>query len=170
MDESMLLCLFDLFEVLFNDLVIYGILAVSNPWLIVPFSVFIVVVIWYRMFYINTERKIQTLEGVSKSPQVQHLASTLNGMSTVRAFQREKDFTKKFSRYNNDFTGARFMLMSSQRWFLFVLEHLQVLFLGGTLFVMVLLADHFSGSLVGFILTNLMMMMTEFQVSLGCCS
>lgn len=167
-DSSLWNSLYELLEVITNDVVIYVILAVSNPMLIIPFTLFIIAVIWYRVFYITTARALQTLEGVSKSPQVEHLASTLNGMSTVRAFRSEKKFIQKFHRYQNDYTAARFILMVCKRWFVYVLEHLQLLFLAGTLFAMCLLAETFSGSLVGFILTNVLMFTTEFQWGVQC--
>ena len=167
-DDSLWSSLNDLVEVVVNDVVIFAILAISNPILIIPFTLFILAVIWYRMFYITTARALQTLEGVSKSPQVEQLASTLNGMSTVRAFRREKKFIEKFDRFQNDYSACRFTLMVCKRWFVYVLEHLQLIFLAGTLFALVMLAEKFSGSLVGFILTNILYFNTEFQWGVQC--
>ena len=65
-DNSIWSCLYDLLEVLTNDLVIYVMLAVANPWLMLPFCLFTFVVVFYRTFYIDTARALQTLEGVSK--------------------------------------------------------------------------------------------------------
>ena len=163
-DNSIWRSLYDVVQVLANNFTFFIILAISNPWLIIPFTLFIAAVIVYRIFYISTSRALQTLEGVSKSPQVQHLASTLNGMSTIKAFRSEEKFIQKFTRFHNDYTAARHITITCQRWLVYVLDHLQLIFLAGTLFAMVLLAEHFSGSLAGFILTNILIFTLEFQV------
>ena len=49
-----------------NDLVIFFFMAFANAYLIIPFLVFITIVIGYRKLYIQTARVIETLEGVAK--------------------------------------------------------------------------------------------------------
>ena len=144
--------------ILGSNIAIYIVLGVANPFLMIPFSLFAVAVVSYRVFYIHTARALQTLEGVCKSPLIQHLASTLNGLSTVRALRSEQRFIRKFDRYQNDFTAIRFMLATSLRWFINFLENLQLVFIAGLLLVLVLFAEHFSGSLIGFILTNVLLL------------
>ena len=107
--------LYDFLEILTNDLVIFAVLAVSNQWLIIPFTIFIVTVVCYRVFYIHTARALETLEGVSRSPLIQHLTSTLNGLSTVHAYRSEEKFIKKFNRCQNDYSSVRLMLISCKR-------------------------------------------------------
>lgn len=145
-DNQMWGTLHDFLEILTNDFVICLFLAVLNPFLIIPFTVFIIAVIRYRMFYISTARALETLEGVGKSPLIQHLTSTLNGLSTVHAYRSEEKFVKKFNRYQNDYSSVKLMVISCKRFFVYVLESLQLIFVAGTLLIMVLLSDNFSGA------------------------
>ena len=142
---------------------IYLVLAVANWFLMIPFTIFIVATICYRMFYIDTARALETLEGVGRSPLIQHLTSTLNGLSTVRAYKSEEKFVKKFSRFQNDYSSVQLMVITSKRFFVYVLQSLQLVFVGGTLLVMVLFPEYFTGSLIGFILASVFKFTSEFQ-------
>ena len=97
-DDELWASFYDFIEITFNDIVIFCVMIFSNLFLILPVSIFLALVIAYRIFYIRTARSLETLQGVAKSPVVQHLTSTLNGLTTVRAFKREKTFIKKFNR------------------------------------------------------------------------
>ena len=157
-DDELWGTFYDFLVIIINNLAIAIVMGIANPWLLLPFSVFVVTVVSYRVFYIHTARVLQTLEGVCKSPIIQHLASTLNGLSTVRAFKSEGEFIKKFNRVQNDHTSVVFTTGTAQRWFINFLENIQILFVGSLLLVLVLFAEHFSGSLIGFILTNVLLM------------
>ena len=157
-DDELWGSLYDFLVILISNIGIYIIMGLANVFLMIPFSLFAVAVVGYRVFYIHTARSLQTLEGVCKSSLIQHLTSTLNGLSTVRAFRSEKKFIKKFNRYQNDFTAINFLLGTSKRWFINFLENLQLVFIAGLLFILVLFAESFSGSLIGFILTNVLLL------------
>ena len=48
------------------------------------------------------------------------------------------------------------MTITSKRWFANVLAWLQIVFVGGSLLVLTIYAENFSGSLAGFIVTYLL--------------
>lgn len=87
-----------------------------EKFLIIPIVILVVVIILVRNFYLDTARSIATLEGMSKSPVVQHLASSINGISTIKAFKSQKRFIRKFEMYQNDYSSALFTLITSRRW------------------------------------------------------
>ena len=169
-DDQLVGSFSDFLEIIFNDLVIFFVMAFANAFLMIPFCLFIAVVIGYRVFYIQTARAIETLEGVAKSPLIQHLTSTLNGLATVRAFRSEAKFIEKFNRYQNDHTAIHTMVISCKRWFIYVLDNLQMIFISGSLLVLVLFAEHFSGSMIGLIVTYVLQFSGEFQWCVICWS
>ena len=73
-------------------------------------------------------------------------------------------------RYQNDHTAIHFMVISAKRWFGYVLDNLQLIFVSGSLLVLILFAEKFSGSLIGLIVTYLLMFNGEFQWGIICWS
>ena len=138
-------------------------MAVSNVYLAIPFIAFISIVVFYRNFFIRTARSLETLEGVGKSPVVNHLTCSLNGLSTIRAFRTEDRFIKKFNRFLNDHTSIYFTLITSKRWLVYVLDCLKLFFMSGVLAILIVFAEEFSGSLVGLITSYLISFLFEFE-------
>ena len=99
LDNEMYYYFHVLIEVTLNDVVIFFVMTFSNVFLLFPICIFLICLFYYRKFYINTAKKLEILEGVGKSPVLQHLSSTLNGLNTIRAFAKENDFIEKFNRY-----------------------------------------------------------------------
>ena len=98
LDNDLFYFFHSLIELIFNDVFMVFVMAFSNIFLLFPVCILLICLFYYRKFYINTAKKLQTLEGVGKSPVIQHLSSTLNGLNTVRAFGKEKEFIKKFNK------------------------------------------------------------------------
>ena len=65
-DDQLVGSFYDFIDILINDLIIFLVMAFANAWLIIPFVVFIVIVVAFRKFYIQSARVIETLEGVAK--------------------------------------------------------------------------------------------------------
>lgn len=82
-----------------------------KPWLLVPFAVLMILVLLFRNLYLRTAKYIRMLEGVAKSPVIQHIGSTLNGLSTIRAFKQSERFNENFNIYQNDHCSAYFMYL-----------------------------------------------------------
>ena len=88
----------------------------------------------------------------------------------MRAFKSESKFVEKFNRYQNDHTSIYFMAITTKRWFIYVLDNLNMLFVAGSLFVLVLFAEHFSGPMIGLIVTYVLQFSGEFQWCIICWS
>jgi ABC-type multidrug transport system fused ATPase/permease subunit len=73
-------------------LVIIAIVQYYNLIGIVPLC--IVYYILQKVFR-HTSREIQRIESVTRSPVYAHLSETLNGLSTIRAYQKQKEFIKE---------------------------------------------------------------------------
>ena len=138
-------------------------MSFSNIYLTIPFTIYICIVIIYRNFFIRTTRTLEKLEGSGKSPVIQHLKSTLDGLSTIRAFEIENKFIKKFNQYLNDHTSIYFALCTSKGWLVYMLDNFKLIFTGGTLIILTIFAEDLSGSLVGLIMVLLIQFNHEFQ-------
>ena len=163
LDDLIPYALHDFFDLSLNGIALFFIMAFSNVYLAIPFIVFVSIVVLYRNFFIRTARSLETLEGVGKSPVVNHLTCSLNGLSTIRAFRTEDRFIKKFNRFLNDHTSIYFTLITSKRWLVYVLDCLKLFFMSGVLAILIVFAEDFSGSLVGLITAYLISFLFEFE-------
>jgi len=82
---------------------------------IVPFVIWILV-LWSR-YYIKTYRELSRLQNVTGSPLISHLGETMNGLSTIRAFKKEKSFIDKNIEILNAKLNISFWKESLKSWF-----------------------------------------------------
>jgi ABC-type multidrug transport system fused ATPase/permease subunit len=73
-------------------------------------------------FYRNSSRELKRLESVAKSPIFSHFSETLNGLSTIRAFNTQKQFFEGSRDLNDAFSRAYFNNNASNRWLAIRLE------------------------------------------------
>jgi len=60
---------------------------------------------------------LSRLQNVTGSPLISHLGETLNGLSTIRAFNKEKDFINQNTEYLNIKLNISFWKESLKSWF-----------------------------------------------------
>jgi ABC-type multidrug transport system fused ATPase/permease subunit len=86
------------------------------PWImlgIIPVTaVYCVIQFYYRM----SGPDLQRIDAVSRSPLQASLAESLEGRTSIRAFQREKRFAMQFRRHVDHNTGAMLNFLAAQRW------------------------------------------------------
>ncbi|KAJ3298346.1 hypothetical protein HDU76_006466, partial [Blyttiomyces sp. JEL0837] len=68
------------------------------------------------LYYIRTSRSLKRIDSVVKSPMFSQFSETLNGVTTIRAFQHTRRFEKEFSRRVDDFNRANYYLAISNLW------------------------------------------------------
>jgi ATP-binding cassette subfamily C (CFTR/MRP) protein 4 len=62
-------------------------------------------------------RSVQRLEAVARSPIFGQLSSSLNGLTTVRAFKAEEMLNSEFVRIQNVHSSSWFASLALGRWF-----------------------------------------------------
>ena len=73
-------------------------------------------------FYRNSSRELKRLESIAKSPIFSHFSETLNGLSTIRAFNTQQQFFDASRDLNDSFSRAYFNNNASNRWLAIRLE------------------------------------------------
>ena len=73
-------------------------------------------------FYRNSSRELKRLESVAKSPIFSHFSETLNGLSTIRAFNTQQQFFEASRELNDTYSRAYFNNNGSNRWLAVRLE------------------------------------------------
>nr|XP_039268767.1 multidrug resistance-associated protein 4-like [Styela clava] len=76
----------------------------------------VVVFFWLRQYFLKTSRDIKRLEGSTRSPVFDLLSTTLQGLTTVRAFRVQDTFEKKFHERQNLHSSAWYLFLCAGRW------------------------------------------------------
>ncbi|XP_025017234.1 multidrug resistance-associated protein 4-like isoform X3 [Tetranychus urticae] len=127
--------------------------------IVVPIIIVVVLVIlvyaWYiRNVYLQIARFIVRYEAQTRSPVYTQIATTYEGLTTIRAFQYESKFIKQLYQFINENTSCRFMYFGVSR-FVGILIDLSVVGLLATILTVVLaFPDKFPGGEVGLVIST----------------
>ncbi|KYN30072.1 hypothetical protein ALC57_00470, partial [Trachymyrmex cornetzi] len=143
------------------------VVATANVWLLIPMVLIGIVFYYMRIFYLATSHSVKRLEGITRSLVFPHLSATLQGLSTIRAFGAEAILTKEFDNYQDIYSSAWYIFISTSRAFGFWLDVFCVLYI--TLVTLSFLAlDNYSqgsmdGGFVGLAITQSIGLTGMFQ-------
>ncbi|KAK1579629.1 ABC transporter [Colletotrichum navitas] len=90
-------------------------IAILLPFLILCFYAI-------QHFYLRTSRQIRLLDIEYKAPLYTQLIKTLDGLVTIRAFQRQDEFEKKNMELLNTSQRPSYLLFCIQRWLTFTVD------------------------------------------------
>lgn len=88
-----------------------------RPIIIIPTLLMAVVFYFLRRFYLNTSRSVKRLEGITKSPIFSQLSSSLNGLTSIRAFKAQDMMVNEFDYQQDIHSSAWFAYLATTRWF-----------------------------------------------------
>lgn len=98
-DEWLAKCLLDAVQVVLMGVGSIVVTAVINPIFLIPIAILFMVFSFLRKYFLKTSKNLKRLEGITKSGAYVHLASTMNGLSTIRAFGAQEVLTKEFDQH-----------------------------------------------------------------------
>ena len=67
-------------------------------------------------YYMNTYQEVSRLQSVTCTPVINHLSETWDGVSSIRAFQKENVFMKKFYSLLDNQANSHFWMISLNSW------------------------------------------------------
>ena len=122
--------------------------------------IFIVVIIpiaivffFVQKFYVNTSRQLKRLESVSRSPIYSHFGETITGATTIRAFNKEREFMLQSEAKVDDNQVAYYPSIICNRWLAIWLELLGNIVTLAAAFFVILSPSSFDPSQVGLVIT-----------------
>ena len=77
----------------------------------------------------------------ARSPLYSHISSTIQGLSTIRAYKEEKKFSNNLHYYLNEHTKGWYLYLASNRWFGMRIDLISATFLAIVVLSAVPLAD-----------------------------
>ncbi|XP_017337542.1 multidrug resistance-associated protein 4 isoform X1 [Ictalurus punctatus] len=145
---------------------IVGVIAVATsviPWILVPVLPLLIVFLFLRRYFLQTSRDIKRLEATTRSPVFSHLSSSLQGLSTIRAFKAEERFQQTFDSQQDLHSEACFLFLTTSRWFAVRLDGMCSMFVTITAFGCLLLRNSLEAGSVGLTLSYAVTLMGMFQ-------
>lgn len=101
---------------------IFVVVAIVNPWLLIPTSICVFIFYLLRIIYLSTSRSVKRIEGVNRSPVFSHITASLQGLTTVRAFKAQEILGREFDNYQDQHSSAWYLVISCSRAFAFYLD------------------------------------------------
>jgi len=144
--------------------IVLTVACLVNPLVIIPILPIVVCFTILRQYYVRRSRDIKRLEGNNRSPIFSHLSNTLEGLTTVRAFNMQENFENKFHQMQDLHSASWFLFMTSSRWFGQRLDSLCVIFIASVAYLSILhTTSESSPGNVGLTLTYALSLIGMFQ-------
>ncbi|KAJ3259888.1 hypothetical protein HDU77_001608 [Chytriomyces hyalinus] len=128
-DEMLPLTFFDFTQCIFMIIGTLVISVIIIPYVLISIPVVAFIFLYFQKYYLATSRQVKRFEALTRSPVYTAVPSTLEGLSTIRAYVCETRFTQEFMRIQDENTRAFFNYLSGARWLGLRLDVLSSFFL-----------------------------------------
>ncbi|KNC31637.1 putative multidrug resistance-associated protein lethal(2)03659 [Lucilia cuprina] len=128
-DEILPAVMMDVIQIFLSLFGIVIVIAVVNPLYLVPTFLLAIVFYYLRIFYLKTSRNVKRLEAITRSPIYSHLAASLAGLSTIRAFGAQHVLITEFDNHQDLHSSAFFLFICTSRAFGYWLDCFCVIFI-----------------------------------------
>ncbi|XP_042350397.1 ATP-binding cassette sub-family C member 4-like [Plectropomus leopardus] len=153
----------DFIQVFLQVIGVIAVAAVIIPWILIPVAPLLAVFLFLRCYFLETSRDIKRLESTTRSPVFSHLSSSLQGLSTIRAFKVQQRFQQMFDEYQDIHSEAWFLFLTTSRWFAVRLDGICSVFVAITAFGCLYLRDGLEPGAVGLALSYAVTLTGMFQ-------
>ncbi|ELR46244.1 hypothetical protein M91_21671 [Bos mutus] len=151
----------DLLPLIFQDfiqmfLLVIGVVAVmvaTIPWVAIPVIPLGIIFFVLRRYSLETSRDVKRLESTTRSPVFSHLASSLQGLWTIRAYKAEQRFQEVFDACQDLHSEAWFLLLMTSRWLAVYLDVICAIFVTVVAFGALTLAETLNPGKIGLVLS-----------------
>nr|CAH7736267.1 unnamed protein product [Callosobruchus chinensis] len=128
-DEHFPFVLSHFISTLFHVAGMIGLMATINWKFIIPSVVLILCLIVMRFLYIPTSRSLKRLEAATRSPMVGHLNSSMEGITTIRAYKAQDILCDEFDRHQDLYTSANYTSLVTRKAFGFYMDFFAACFI-----------------------------------------
>ncbi|XP_037095749.1 multidrug resistance-associated protein 4-like isoform X1 [Syngnathus acus] len=153
----------DFTQVFLQVLGVVTVSAIVMPWILFPFVPLFVVFLCLRRYYLQTSRDIKRLEATTRSPVFSHLSTSLQGLSTIRAFKVQWRFQEMFDDCQDLHSEAWFLFLTTSRWLAVRLDGICSIFISVTTFGCLYFSDDMDPGKVGLALSYAVTLIAMFQ-------
>ncbi|KAL1514285.1 hypothetical protein ABEB36_003566 [Hypothenemus hampei] len=128
-DEYLPKCTLDTLQIFLVMSGILGMVFIISPWMIIPALILGFFFIYARKVYLTTAQDIKRLESTTKAPMFSHISSSLQGLSSIRAYKAQAIIIKEFDILQDQHTATWSLLLQTSEALGFYLDLISVAFL-----------------------------------------
>ncbi|XP_040123204.1 multidrug resistance-associated protein 4-like [Oryx dammah] len=163
MDDLLPLIFQDFIQAILLVIGVVGVMVAVIPWIAIPMIPLGIAFFFLQRYFSETSRDVKHLECLTWSPVFSHLASSLLGLWTIRAYRAEQSFQELFDAHQDLHSEAWFLLLMTSRWLAVYLDVICAIFVTVVVFVSLILADALTPGQVGLVLSLALMLTGMFQ-------
>jgi len=119
------------------------------PWFLGALLLMAVIFFFVDRMFRRAVRDLKRLENVSRSPIFSHVAATVNGLNTIHAFAKERQFISKFTILYDENTSSFFLFNICMRWLAVRLDFITACCMGITAGLVVALHGYVPAAYAG---------------------
>ncbi|XP_060872041.1 ATP-binding cassette subfamily C member 4-like isoform X2 [Metopolophium dirhodum] len=162
-DKTLPNIFFEFIQIVFLSLASVFIVVFTNVYLLIP--TFIVGIIIYKLRYLhlNTSQGIIKLEGETRSPVLAHMNTSIQGLTTIRAFKVENILSREFDKHQDLHTSASYLCTCLNRGFAFWLDIICIMYLSVVIFCFLVIDRNIQGGFVGLAITQVITLINRIQ-------
>ncbi|XP_046465704.1 ATP-binding cassette sub-family C member 5-like isoform X6 [Neodiprion pinetum] len=139
----------NLFVIFFAILVICLVL----PWFILPVCILAIVYYFVSKVFRVAARDLKRMENKSRAPIISYVTATVQGLSTIHAFEKETEFLTKFNCMFDENSQCMFMCSIAMRWLAVRVDCLSATVIAITAFLVITLQGELPPALAGLALS-----------------
>ncbi|XP_071558724.1 probable multidrug resistance-associated protein lethal(2)03659 [Temnothorax nylanderi] len=162
-DLLLSMCVFDIIVIGLISITVAVMIIAVNPWLAIPTVLCACIFTYFRMIYICTARSIKRLEGTTRSPIFDHLGASLQGLTTIRAFNAEEMLMTDLCSHQDVHSSACFLFLSTSRAFGFYIDVICQLYIGAIIIAFTVVDGLAVVGNIGLVITQIMALTNMLQ-------
>ncbi|XP_058839979.1 ATP-binding cassette sub-family C member 4-like [Topomyia yanbarensis] len=155
-DTSLPLSLFECCVFILDMITVISLVSIVNYWFLLPTVIAAVIMYYFRRIYLTSSRVVKRIESVNRSPLFSQTNATLQGLSTIRAFQAQDTLIHEFNEQMDVNTSAWYIFITTTRAFAFWLDFLCVMYIAVVTLTFVKWGQNVLGGSVGLAITQSM--------------
>ncbi|XP_058839985.1 ATP-binding cassette sub-family C member 4-like [Topomyia yanbarensis] len=155
-DTSLPLSLFECCVFILDMITVVSLVSIVNYWFLLPTVIAAIVMYYFRRIYLTSSRVVKRIESVNRSPLFSQTNATLQGLSTIRAFQAQDTLVREFNEQMDANTSAWYIFITTTRAFAFWLDFLCVIYIAVITLTFVVWGQNVLGGSVGLAITQTM--------------
>ncbi|XP_051884033.1 ATP-binding cassette sub-family C member 12 isoform X2 [Pristis pectinata] len=91
-------------------------LAVVFPYLLIAVAIIATIFVLFFRRFRNSIRELKRIENISRSPWFSHITSSIQGLSTIHAYNKTNDFIERFKDLGDKNSSHLLLFHCSMRW------------------------------------------------------